>query len=277
MAALARTVVRTSLALTALAGLTSAPLAAADIVRQSFVLRGQTQYLHHLVVPSATRPRSAILFLPGDGGWRGRAVGMARMMASMGYDVYGFDVRHYLRTFTAGGRALTEDQMASDLEESAAEVSSRSGQPVILVGWSQGAAMVVLAAARAQRKQRLVGVLTISLPESASLAWRWRDSLFALFGRGPRGPSFEVAPLLPEVAPTPAWMIYGTRDRFTPASAARRLVGLARRPRRRREIQDGDHSLSGHVKELVASLRLGLAWIERQEATGQARAAAGGF
>ena len=94
------------------------------------------------------------------------------------------------------------------------------------------------------------------------LGWRWRDSVRALFGSDAREPEFQVAPLLPYVAPVPFWTIYGTRDRFTPATAARRLVSLARRPARRREIEGGNHRLDGHRAQLLTSLKSGLAWLE---------------
>jgi pimeloyl-ACP methyl ester carboxylesterase len=244
------------------AWLTSGPLQAGEVVRQAFVLRGETQYFFHIPAQEPAQRRPPILFVTGDRGWCGAAVDMGQMIAKLGYEVYGFDVRRYLSGFTASSGALTENQVASDMEQVIAVVASLDHQPVVLVGWSQGAAMVVLAAARTGHKEMVGGVLTIALPEAGFLGWRRRDDLLALLRRDAHEPRFQVAPLLPQVAPTPAWMVYGTRDRFTSAAAARRLVSLARRPRRRREIQGGDHPLKGHRKELLASLRLGLAWVE---------------
>ena len=240
-------------------------------MRQAFVLRGETQYFFHIPAREPAQTRPPILFVPGDGGWRGAAVDMGQMMATLGYDVYGFDVRRYLTAFTTSRGALTEEQVASDMEQVVAKVASWNHQPVVLVGWSQGAAMVVLAAARTGHKEMVGGVLTIALPEAGFLGWRWRDDLLALVRRDAHEPEFRVAPLLPRVAPVPTWMVYGTRDRFTPAAAARRLVSLARRPRHRREIQGGDHHLRGHRKELLASLRSGMAWVERLDSGPRAR------
>ncbi len=253
------------------AWLTSGPLEAGEFVPQAFVLRGETQHLFHIPAQGPAQNRPSILFVPGDAGWRGAAVDMGRMMATLGYDVYGFDVRRYLTGFTKSRGALTEDQVASDMEQVVAQVASWSHPPVILVGWSQGAAMVVLAAARTGHKEMVGGVLTIALPEAGFLGWRWRDSLLALFRRDAHEPEFQVAPLLPQVAPVPTWMVYGTRDRFTPATVARRLVSLARRPRRRREIRGGSHQLTGQRAELLASLRAGLAWVERWDSGSRLR------
>jgi pimeloyl-ACP methyl ester carboxylesterase len=241
----------------------AAALAAAKPVREAFVLRGHEQILYH--VPAETQQAGkhlSILFIPGDGGWHGAAVDMARMMASLGYEVYGLDVRRYLESFTKGHGALTGDQMAADMEQAVRQVASTGGRPLLLAGWSQGAAMAILTAARMDHKELVSGVLTIALPESGFLGWRWRDSVRALFGSDAREPEFQVAPLLPDVAPVPFWTIYGTRDRFTPATAARRLVSLARRPARRREIEGGNHGLDGHRAQLLTSLKSGLAWLE---------------
>ncbi len=241
--------------------------AAGQPVQQALVLRGQAQHLYY--IPSQIQQNQicpTVLFLPGDGGWRGAAVNMGKMVASLGYDVYGLDVHRYLKGFTAHGQTLSEEQLASDVEQVADEVTSKNHQPVILVGWSQGAAMVVLTAARMQHKAAVEGVVTIALPESGFLGWRWRDDLLALIGHDAHEPKFQTASLLPEIAPTPLWMIYGTRDRFTPAAAARRLVSLAHRPRRHREIKGGNHGLDRHRQDLLASLRSGLAWIVRREA-----------
>jgi len=239
--------------------------AAAGPVRETFVLRDREQILYY--VPAEAQPdekRPPILFIPGDGGWHGAAVDMARMMASLGYDVYGLNVRRYLEDFTKGHRTLTEAQMAADMEQVIREVGSQAGLPVLLAGWSQGAAMAILTAARMDHKELVRGVLTIALPQAGFLGWRWRDSLLSLVGRDAHEPEFQVAPLLPEVSPVPSWMIYGTRDRFTPAAAARRLVALARRPIRRHEIPGGNHRLDGRRAERLASLKAGLAWLEER-------------
>lgn len=250
--------------------------AAEESAPPQVVIRGKVQRV--LYIPAQTRPsqtRPTVVFIPGDGGWRGAAVDMGRMVASLGCDVYGFDVRRYLTGFTTHGRALTEDQLASDMEQVVDEVGARSRQPVILVGWSQGAAMVVLAAARAKHKEAIAGVVTIALPEAGTLGWRLRDSLLSVFRRDAHEPEFQTPPLLPDVAPIPLWMIYGTHDRFTPAAAARRLASLARHPRRHHEIAGGNHNLHGHAQELMASLQAGLDWIERLEAVVPNRPASG--
>ncbi len=244
----------------------------------TIVLRGKVQHLYK--IPATTgqsQARPPVLFIPGDGGWRGAAVHMGSMVAALGYDVYGLDVRRYLGGFTTPGGVLTEEQLASDMEQVVARIVSWNQQPVILLGWSQGAAMVVLAAARAQQRANIKGVLTVALTESGFLGWRRRDSMLALLGRDAHEPEFQVAPLLPDITPTPLWLIYGTHDRFTTSAVARRLASLARRPRRRTEITGGNHGLDGHRDQLFASLRSGFAWVERRAAAVPSAMAADAF
>jgi pimeloyl-ACP methyl ester carboxylesterase len=149
------------------------------------------------------------------------------------------------------------------MEEAIRTVAGPEHRPVLLAGWSQGATMVILAAARMRDRRPLQGVLTIALPEAGSLGWRRLDTCLALFRKPPHEPAFLVAPLLPEVAPTPLWMVYGTQDRFTAASIARRLTAMARRPRRSREIQGGNHTLDNQSSRLKRALESGLAWLSR--------------
>jgi len=249
----------------------AATAAAAKPERQAIVLRGRPQILYHLapaVASDAQHP--PVLFIPGDGGCNRAAMNMARMISSLGYEVFGLDVRRYLSTSTHGRQVLTEDQMAADMEEAIRTVAGSEHRPVLLAGWSQGATMAVLAAARMRDRQPLEGVLTVALPESGTLGWRRLDTLRLLFRKAPHEPAFQVAELLPEVAPTPLWMVYGTQDHFTPASVARRLAARARRPRRAREIQGGNHTLDNQETRLRSSIESGLAWLSRPRFAPQA-------
>jgi pimeloyl-ACP methyl ester carboxylesterase len=247
---------------------------AAKPERESIVLRGRAQTFYHLAAAASSDVQlPPVLFIPGDGGCNRAARNMVRMISSLGYEVFGLDVRHYLSTSTHGRKVLTQDQMAADMEEAIRKVAGPEHRPVLLAGWSQGATMVVLAAARMRDRHPLQGVLTVALPEAGTLGWRRLDTLRLLFRKAPHEPAFQVAPLLPEVAPTPLWMVYGTQDRFTAASIARRFTALARRPRRSREIEGGNHTLDNQSSRLKSSLEAGLAWLSRPGPAPQTAAA----
>lgn len=235
----------------------------ADEQSLALELRGKTVRLARLT-PAGSPEESAVIFLPGDGGWRGTAVTMGRAIASWGYDVYGFDTKCYLESWSDGRTPLSRDQMAQDVRSVAGHVAGLSKRQVILVGWSQGAGMAVAAVAGPRPASSIKGILTLGLPESAVLGWDWKATVAALARRQPDQPAFAVKPLLPSVAPTPMWMIHGGNDEYTKLETARGLYRMALEPKWLEEIPGANHRFDGHQDELHRSLRKGLAWIASQ-------------
>jgi dienelactone hydrolase len=226
-------------------------------------LRGKSQMLVRLH-GAAQDAGVAVIFLPGDGGWRGAAISMSKNVAAWGYDVYGFDTRKYLETFSANGTHLSREQLAEDVRRLADEVYARSRKPAILVGWSQGAAMAVAAAAASEGNRTIRGVATLGLPESAVLGWDWKAALSAIARREPDQPKFLVRPLMASVTPKPIWMIHGSADEYTSPGDARALFAAAAEPKHLDEIVGANHRFDGHQEELYRSLKVGLEWIARQ-------------
>ena len=229
----------------------------------SVTLRGKTQTLARLQPANLDSP-ACVIFLPGDGGWRGAAVSMARTIASWGYEVFGFDTKKYLEGFSQDGANLSREQMTADMRFVADRVGSLTKKRVILVGWSQGAGMAVAAASGAQARGPVYGVVTLGLPQSAVLGWDWKATLAVIARREPDQPSFAVKPLLPRVAPAPLWMIHGAQDEYTTPEVARSLFDVASEPKRIEEIPGANHRFDGHQDELYISLKKGLAWIGSQ-------------
>jgi dienelactone hydrolase len=215
------------------------------------------QLLVH-IAPEGPPAPAAVIFLPGDGGWRGAAVSMGHTISSLGYDVYGFDTRRYLEA-----AKLSREEMARDMRGLASQVGASTHQPVLLVGWSQGAGMAVAAASGNGRCGAIKGILTMGLPESAVLGWDWKATVAVLARRQPDQPSFSIQPLLAGVAPAPIWMIHGSEDEYTTPETARALFGAASEPRHLDEIAGANHRFDGHRDELYRSLREGLAWLAR--------------
>ncbi len=226
----------------------------------SVPLRGKTQMLARLQ-PTTSALQTAVIFLPGDGGWRGTAVSISRTISSWGYDVYGFDTKKYLESFSEGGTKLSQQELTADMRSLAGQVAGASKRRVILVGWSQGAGMAVAAASGLQSPGPIQGILTLGLPESAVLGWDWKATLAVIARREPDQPSFTVKPLLPKVAPAPLWMICGSDDEYTTVESARSLFHSANEPKRMEEIAGANHRFDGHQDELYSSLKKGLAWI----------------
>lgn len=229
----------------------------------SFTLRGKAQTLARLQ-PASHDIVASVVFIPGDGGWRGTAVSVARTITSWGYEVFGFDTKKYLEGFSQDGVNLSREQLTADMRAVAGQVGSLTKKRVILVGWSQGAGMAVAAASGAQARGPVHGVVTLGLPESAVLGWDWKATIAVIARREPDQPSFAVKPLLPGVAPTPLWMIHGARDEYTTTEVARSLFNLASEPKRIEEISGANHRFDGRQDELYSSLKKGLAWIGSQ-------------
>lgn len=226
-------------------------------------LRGKPQTLARLQ-PANPGVVAAVVFLPGDGGWRGTAVSMARAISSWGYDVFGFDTKKYLEGFSQDGASLSREQMTADLSVVADRVGSLTKNRVILVGWSQGAGMAVAAASGTQAGGPVRGVVAVGLPETAVLGWDWKASVAVLARRDPDQPSFAVKPLLARLAPTPLWMIHGGRDEYTKLEVARNLFNHASEPKRIEEIPGANHRFDGYQDEFYISLKKGLEWIRSQ-------------
>ena len=227
-------------------------------VTVALTLRGRPQSLVRLQ-PAAGDPRATVIFLPGDGGWRGAAVSIARTMVPWGYDVYGFDTKKYLEGFSENGSKLSRSQIAGDMRLLAAHVRGGSSRPVIFVGWSQGAGMAVAAVAGSQTS--IKGVVTLGLPESAVLGWDWKATLSIIARREPDQPTFAVKPLLGDIASTPLWMIHGSNDEYTSLDAERALYQSVGEPKKLDEITGANHKFDGHLDELNRSLKAGLLWI----------------
>ena len=226
----------------------------------SLTVRGKTQVLARLDRGPGVQ-NVTVLFLPGDGGWRGAAITMASAVASWGYETYGFDTRKYLETFSQNGLTLSRTQMGDDLRSLVGELPGGAHRPVIIVGWSQGAAMAVAAASGYPAHGRIKGIITLGLPESAVLGWDWRATLALIARREPNQPTFAVKPLLPSLTPVPLWMIHGAHDEYTSPEVERALFQSASEPKRYAEVPDADHRFGGHEDELHRSLKAGLAWI----------------
>jgi dienelactone hydrolase len=223
-------------------------------------LRGRAQILAK--IKPAQPAAAAVIFLPGDGGWRGAAIEMARTIASWGYEVYGFDTKRYLEMCAQDRSGVTSGRLADDMRGLTEQVRSLSAKPVILVGWSQGAGMAVAAASGKKDASTIKGVLTLGLPESAVLGWDWKATLAILARRMPDQPAFAVKPLLRAVAPTPIWMIHATNDEYTSPDIEKELYQTAGEPKRLWEIAGANHRFDWHRAELYRSMKEGLGWID---------------
>jgi fermentation-respiration switch protein FrsA (DUF1100 family) len=219
-------------------------------------LRGQEQHIYF--VPAKGQSLGRLMVLPGDGGWRGFAVELGRWLSGQGYDVFGVDTNRYLTSFT-GARTLTENEMMRDMVELGRLCGN--GQPLLLVGWSQGAGMAVLAGASSNVRQIFSGIVAIGLPPTAVLGWRTIDDLTWITKKDPDEPEFAVRPWLKKAGGLPLLLVQSKRDEYTTVSEAEGLFDSALEPKKLLWVEAADHKFSDNRPAFFERLRQGLEWV----------------
>jgi len=230
--------------------------------KNKFTIRGQEQRVYFYQTASGGHhPR--IFFAPGDGGCRGFAVEIAKRLEKEGYDTYCLDVLHYLESFT-GKSILTMDQIASDFNQIARWIQQKSREPILLLGWSEGAGLGLAAAAAQQNKFLFGGIIAIGVPEDNLLAWHWKDAAAWLTKKAPHEPTFKSADLMARISPLPVFVIGSTSTQWVTPEATRELFSLAQEPKRLSMVIADDHKFSDNTEGFFNALKDGLGWVEQQ-------------
>jgi alpha-beta hydrolase superfamily lysophospholipase len=194
---------------------------------------------------------------------------MSDDLSSQGFIVIGINVRQYLASFTEGKGHLETRDIAEDFHALGEflKVGGLLQRPVFLSGVSEGAALAVVAAAYPPNHDWIDGVITMGLPPTAELAWRWADAASWVTGRDPGEPSFVVHDFLGAVSPLPLVMIQSTKDDYVTDADRERFLRSAREPKRLVLIDARNHRFSGRGDELRARYTAGLDWIRAAGAT----------
>ena len=250
-------------ALLAFAG--TGPARAAD-QNLAFSLRGQT-----LTIPvyraALEKPLGTIFMGSGDVGWVGLAVDMSQFLSAKGYTVVGINVRQYLSAFTSGQSTLTTREPPVDYQALYEFLKARHlvTPPVYLAGVSEGAALAVLAGARPENRSWVSGVLTMGLPPTAELGWRWRDFTSWITKKDSNEPMFEPKYFVPDVSPLPLCMIQSTRDEYVSRADYEMFERVAREPKKQVLINASNHRFTDRRDELQEQILNGLAWMREHE------------
>ena len=121
--------------------------------------------LSHPQPMAAAQP--LILFVTGDGGWHGKDLDAFDHLIKWGYPVVGVSAPDYLDHLGNGALQLPAQRLARDLAEVAdtgrAQLGLSASTPVLLLGLSRGADLVVVAAAQGSLRQSVLGVLAVGL------------------------------------------------------------------------------------------------------------------
>ncbi len=230
--------------------------------KNQFALRGRQQYIYYLPA-NGNASRGKVLFVPGDGGWRGFAVDIAKQMQAAGYDVYGLDTRRYLESFVDRG-GLKPADIVTDYRDIADWIRQGNNGRVLLVGWSEGAGLGLAASANVRNKDVFEGLVAIGITEQNILAWRFSDTWAEITKVMPNEPSFPSAPYVAQVAPLPLFVIASSRDEYVSQEATKAIVAGAREPKKFVMIEANDHKYGGNTDTLFRTLRDALLWIVQQ-------------
>jgi alpha-beta hydrolase superfamily lysophospholipase len=227
-------------------------------------IRGQT------ITVSVYRPRTVargtILMGSGDVGWVGLAVSMAEDLSSRGYAVVGINVRQYLAAFTSGKAHVAASEVSADYRAIADRLKQAQllVRPVVLSGVSEGAALAVLAASDPKNHPWIDGVITMGLPPTAELAWRWTDAGSWITKRDSNEPSFAPSDVIARIAPVPLTMIQSKKDEYVSAADYERFRTLAGDPKQLILIDASNHRFTDRQVELHAAYDAALTWIRER-------------
>jgi type IV secretory pathway VirJ component len=224
-------------------------------------LRGHTLPLA-LYRPDGT-PKGTIVMGSGDVGWVGLAVSMAQHLSSNGYMVVGVNVRAYLSAFTRGDAHLTPADIQDDFGELSRFLQERGllARPVILSGVSEGAGLAVVAASAAANHAWVSGVITMGLPATSEVAWRWSDFTSWITKKNAAEPSVAATDFVGGISPVPLAMIQSTRDEYVPEPDYRAIDRAAREPKRLMLIDAANHRFTDRIPDLRRAYAEALAWI----------------
>jgi pimeloyl-ACP methyl ester carboxylesterase len=171
--ALAAIIVWVAVQMAAPNGSTGVPLTVA-LARGPFTVLDYPPQVHH-------EPRAIILFGSGDGGWTGFEEAMCKTLQMQRYEAVGIDYARYADS------DYSLDILQADMSAIAARIRARyadNNPPVIVGGYSMGAAQAIAAAGGPHPPAGLVGVLLVDPRSRGRYGLRLADKGDAL----PTGP-----------------------------------------------------------------------------------------
>jgi hypothetical protein len=241
---------------------TAAPAHAAADLHLDFALRGKTLSIP-VYRPAGTERRGTILMASGDVGWVGLAVDLSEYLSDRGYQVIGINSRQYLGAFTSGKKTLAPADIQADYHTLIEFLEARKlvVPPVIVSGVSEGAALSVLAGSWPANHDWVAGVMTMGLPPTAELGWRWTDFTSWITAKDSGEPMFAPKEFVPSVAPVPLCMIQSTKDEYVQEADYRLFEKVAGEPKKLVLIDASNHRFTDRRPDLQREILSCLAWM----------------
>ena len=232
----------------------------------SAMLYGKPLELHVSAPPQTTTTAPLVLYVSGDGGWFGAAVDMFHVIANAGYNAVGFSARTFLRLDRPNGRVASPEQLAVEYQEilgiSREALNLPAETPVILSGWSRGAAFAVLVGSAPKVPMHLQGVVAIGLTDREDLQVSDADddsddgaSSVSAHSR------FQPYARIAQLGSVRCAVIQSSGYHFLPATRARELFGPDTLLRRLYAVTARNHRFSGGKNAFDEALVDALHWI----------------
>ncbi len=217
---------------------------------------------------SPPEERVLVVYATGDGGWRGLDEELFDWISAWGYPVAGFSSKGYLKNLGYISETTTPRRLVRDFKQiiDSAERTLELPQdtPIILVGLSRGAGLVVVAAGQGELMQHLAGVVAIALTkeEEHVVHHRLRRRSRSVGAGKPELVEIKTYQYLPRLAGFPVAVIQSTNDGYLPAEAARKLFGPDTDLRKFLPVQARNHRFSGGCAALYQDTMDSLAWVQ---------------
>jgi Bacterial virulence protein (VirJ) len=221
-----------------------------------------------------SRPRVAnapspffVLYVTGDGGWGGKDLDTYEQVREWGAPVAGFSAPDYLDRLSGGVETLGPDGLARDfgliLAAGAKSLGLDPVMPVVLVGVSRGADLVVIAAGDGHLAHALSGVVAVALTDEEEYVRHPRRHLPHLGHTPSDEPPLDMARPYDYLRgiPSPIALIQSTNDRYVPAARAAMQFGPESPRRRFYPIEARNHSFAGARGVMYRALRASLEWM----------------
>jgi hypothetical protein len=238
-------------------------------------LRGQTLTLHFAIPSVPVSPGTPlVLYASGDGGWFGAAVSMFRTLARSGYPVVGISSRSFMHIERKKSTPLTVAEVVAGYQQiidaARARVPSQADAPVVLTGWSRGAALGVLVASSADIDSRVIGLVAIGVAadEQLDIDYDSDDDSGAVAPsdhQNSRDRAIAMYPLIARITGRRTVVIQASHDGYLSAARARELFGPDTPVRRLLPIEARNHRFDGGQHAFTAALAEALEWVSRRE------------
>jgi uncharacterized protein len=193
----------------------------------------------------APQKAGTVVFLHGTGDNRSAGIGVAQHFVGHGFDVIAYDSRAHGES---GGDMCTYGfYEKKDLRRVLDRVEVK---PIVLMGFSMGAAIALQAAAEDARIAAVVSVSAFSDLRTAVLErapfFATKGNIAAVLKAAEERASFRVDEVSPVDAAVrveiPVLLVHGDHDEETPADHSQRIFSALRGPKRLILVANGGHS-----------------------------------